>query len=1357
MFKQNKKSILFYFLICCFFNSWSQQIEPMKYWWVYGNSTSNVLNTSGNGFAQLSSPLASSPASQVGAANSIYDNNGSLVFFVSNGKIISPNGTVLATIFADLYLTSEISIVPDPNNDQCNPIDKYYVFFHGNSSTGGYGCGLYYSVVVKNKTNGSLSVPTNNFRVTPVPQYAPPVHGSIAVGKLKDGKRFLYYLGGYNDVYGFLYKVTISSSGISAPQLLLSNNTSFLYNSLELELSNDGTMLAWGASHASHTTIYLYIIRLNTLGDYGGIVKTYPLPTPPFHYQRWDAVKGIEFNSSGTKLFFAHGISNSNPQPGFLKGVFVMDLNTDVYTLIPNTVDLGSSQLEMGKDGKLYAGHCREIVGTPFSINNSYFGVIDPVALVRLSQNINIPPQGRDLPIYTETDRFGDALLPDQIDGENYDLLIKSFSTITYDITSNYSVNAVSNWNNITNPFNNKKSIVVNGTIEINSGATLNITDLNFQFYSNGKIVVRNGGKLIVNGCLLEAVNCQLMWPGITIENGGTIQVNGSIANVKSTIKDALSAITVSGLLTRTVLQNCNFEKNENDIILNNCPISKIPISATGPETSISNCKFDHSMPLRDQSKGITYDWGGNLKRGITGISLRNCTSGEIFIGPNNLFVNGQYGISSNNSEYRIKSCSFNEIKGYGRVVVISNPLTTITQNLPATAILSQNTILAGNRALTNEIATNTFYKCQRCINHNGNSAFIVKDKNIFVNSFERAIEVKGCKTKSKIEIVDNTFDFCNWESIFLSDNVIRNTIASDNLIVSINLNSIRNHPFANGIVIQENTLINNPTPYQTFEIQDNKIGITPNQLIGQGIILRNLNLTNNKIKIGKVFKNKIYYSTSLNANYNGLYVENCLSTKIEENTIEGNNNNSNQNSGISIINSQNSLIYKNTISAGNGILALQNMLGSDYFCNNLLNNRNGFNLRNGHLLRNSGVNHGICNTETRYNNFVNSRNTDINRTSNVFQNTNRWVWAPGPKPSFLIEGGGSSSLIVCDAQNGCINGFPVAIASTDSILNSGSINQTYPSAYIWSLEYDRHKNLFNFKKSDLVDNNFKKLLDIQNCIDSLNYLDGINLLNNFISTNPIEQDFKRIFQILININDSNFSQLNAEDSNFVTQLALSDPFLVGPQVFYSRSLVKRFYNIDKFIDIPVLNDINGNIQSNCTPMSISTKQINLLSENNTVIADSAYIDPDNFEYSFFGERLLNIAINDFVTVSCSDSDYILPPHRMFFDWTSSPSDLNSIFIQCNEVEKLNAPVFSNNEVFISPNPSNGFVKINGLPKDKLINFNLFNSIGEKVFEKSVSNEQIDLTSLLDGFYICILVDISSNELLTKTKLIIKH
>lgn len=306
-------------------------------------------------------------------------------------------------------------------------------------------------------------------------------------------------------------------------------------------------------------------------------------------------------------------------------------------------------------------------------------------------------------------------------------------------------------------------------------------------------------------------------------------------------------------------------------------------------------------------------------------------------------------------------------------------------------------------------------------------------------------------------------------------------------------------------------------------------------------------------------------------------------------------------------------------------------------------------------------------------------------------------------------------------------------------------------------MEYDRHKNLFNFKKSDLVDNNFKKLLDIQNCIDSLNYLDGINLLNNFISTNPIEQDFKRIFQILININDSNFSQLNAEDSNFVTQLALSDPFLVGPQVFYSRSLVKRFYNIDKFIDIPVLNDINGNIQSNCTPMSISTKQINLLSENNTVIADSAYIDPDNFEYSFFGERLLNIAINDFVTVSCSDSDYILPPHRMFFDWTSSPSDLNSIFIQCNEVEKLNAPVFSNNEVFISPNPSNGFVKINGLPKDKLINFNLFNSIGEKVFEKSVSNEQIDLTSLLDGFYICILVDISSNELLTKTKLIIKH
>ncbi|MFY8021645.1 MAG: T9SS type A sorting domain-containing protein [Bacteroidia bacterium] len=75
----------------------------------------------------------------------------------------------------------------------------------------------------------------------------------------------------------------------------------------------------------------------------------------------------------------------------------------------------------------------------------------------------------------------------------------------------------------------------------------------------------------------------------------------------------------------------------------------------------------------------------------------------------------------------------------------------------------------------------------------------------------------------------------------------------------------------------------------------------------------------------------------------------------------------------------------------------------------------------------------------------------------------------------------------------------------------------------------------------------------------------------------------------------------------------------------------------------------------------------------------------------------------------------------------------------------------------MSPNPSNGFVKINGLPKVKSINLNLFNSIGEKVFEKSVSNEDIDLTSLLDGFYICILVDSSTNVLLSKTKLIIKH
>jgi hypothetical protein len=63
---------------------------------------------------------------------------------------------------------------------------------------------------------------------------------------------------------------------------------------------------------------------------------------------------------------------------------------------------------------------------------------------------------------------------------------------------------------------------------------------------------------------------------------------------------------------------------------------------------------------------------------------------------------------------------------------------------------------------------------------------------------------------------------------------------------------------------------------------------------------------------------------------------------------------------------------------------------------------------------------------------------------------------------------------------------------------------------------------------------------------------------------------------------------------------------------------------------------------------------------------------------------------------------------------------------------------YSQNEIFAYPNPTDGRLRINGLPRNQTINVSVFDRNGKHVLEQSGSdfNDVIDLTGYPEGMYI---------------------
>ncbi len=307
-------------------------------------------------------------------------------FYISDGTVYDGSNNQFGPLNAVQWTTGEIAIVPFAGNDGCHQ-DKYYLLYTAHNFTNS---SVYYAVIDMNSGECGQLINWGTSLATTIPAQLT----GIAVGKLNGGQRFAYVSGG-----NAIYKMVITNSGITAPQQIASIAGEDFDNQ-EMDLSPDGSMLAFTYNRIFGAANPYHIIFLNSSGDFSSHTS-FNVGT-----DNLEGGRGVEFyvDPSGvTKLIVGAGSD----------GIFRIDpLNPTVGQFqVLNTNSYGHSQIELASNGKIYAAGTTDVLAINVSGANPVVNTGSNISLVApsLTNSFNGP-------FFT---------LPDQIDGENLDPITK--------------------------------------------------------------------------------------------------------------------------------------------------------------------------------------------------------------------------------------------------------------------------------------------------------------------------------------------------------------------------------------------------------------------------------------------------------------------------------------------------------------------------------------------------------------------------------------------------------------------------------------------------------------------------------------------------------------------------------------------------------------------------------------------------------------------------------------------------------------------------------------------------------------------------------------------------------------------
>lgn len=575
-------------------------ISPKKYNVSAGNGNAAVTTMSG----------AWASAQQV--ANSIYDNNGNLVFYIADNNIYNSTNTSIGGL-VNYTRTMEITVVPF----NCEG-GKYHLFYMASGVP--YDTYLYHSVVDMNTSTVTGGL---------IHTYSGGDVGGLAAGNLTtSGKRFVYAIYGYGfGGVGKIDRITINpDNSISTSTIITGNSTSGFgtgidFATAEADLTHDGTKLAWAGM--GNTANKAYIISLDANGNYvSGSLLQYTYGATGY------IGRGVEFNADGTKLY-----------AGGSNGIYqVTGTGASLTTPITGTASYGKSQLEMGINGFIYAVHSLQtyIIGINPS-NNSLSSAV----------GITSPP-------YESVSGF--LTLPDQIDGFNYTTQTNAFHAVN-------PVGTTTTWTPTSNPFGNVNPVRIQTSLTIPNGVNLRIDNMTIEFGLGATLNIQNGGTLRLYNTTLQAACPLSMWQGVIVTGTGYILMD-DISGAGSKIYDAIKAIDATGTSAKVqVIDNSEFNRNEKHIVITN--------GNTNSNNIIRKSIFNHTTQLKDQARGLDQSGGTTgIRYGITSVELLNTTNtqtiGHLSSGQGNTFNEGQYGIYALNSNFNSYRNTFNTLRTRG-------------------------------------------------------------------------------------------------------------------------------------------------------------------------------------------------------------------------------------------------------------------------------------------------------------------------------------------------------------------------------------------------------------------------------------------------------------------------------------------------------------------------------------------------------------------------------------------------------------------------------------------------------------------------------------------------------------------
>lgn len=315
-------------------------------------------------------------------SNSMYDQNGNLVFYFSQDKMYDANNVEYQPPVTPANRNyGEFVVCPFP----CTP-KKYLVFF---CSSGPNIAELYYYIADFSTSTPTFSNYTNLYT------YSGPNSEQLglALSKENANRERILYVVSYKQG---LDKFVIASNGtVSGRTNLVAFNS--YYNKpwiAEADLSHDGTKLGFTTSFLTSSNLVISYVNPTT----GAVSSTTNVNLASYGY-----ATGGEFNAAGNKFYF--GIADYTFNNSNMGNIYYYDLNNATINLVSGTSGYGRSQIELGWDGNLHASNGSNIIH--INSSNTVVGTT-PLVSSYVSLGNTVYP------------------MPDQIDGYNYDTYLNA-------------------------------------------------------------------------------------------------------------------------------------------------------------------------------------------------------------------------------------------------------------------------------------------------------------------------------------------------------------------------------------------------------------------------------------------------------------------------------------------------------------------------------------------------------------------------------------------------------------------------------------------------------------------------------------------------------------------------------------------------------------------------------------------------------------------------------------------------------------------------------------------------------------------------------------------------------------------